>query len=257
MIKKAILSVAISIYTILIATSFTGLYDNLLIPYRLKDKWGYCNHDKKIIIPCIYDETYPFFGLCTKEKKLVNCDLARIKINNKFGFVNYKGELKIPAIYDKAGDFKFGCAHVKIDSKTIEIDTAGNTIQCPMTDGVGDGFGNSTKIFKTKKNKFGLLSPKKDTIIKPEYDSITKVINFSCYYSDTATVLSYLFSEELGFTLKKKKLIGYADKDGKLIIAPKYTEIKHYAETDLLFIKTTDNKTGYLNAKDGTEYFEN
>jgi len=26
-----------------------------LIPYRIKDKWGFCDEDKKIVLECIYN----------------------------------------------------------------------------------------------------------------------------------------------------------------------------------------------------------
>ncbi|MDP3284716.1 MAG: WG repeat-containing protein, partial [Desulfobacterales bacterium] len=31
-----------------------------LIPYRKGTKWGFCDKNKKIVIPCKYDRTMPF-----------------------------------------------------------------------------------------------------------------------------------------------------------------------------------------------------
>ena len=31
-----------------------------LYPFRNDNKWGFCDKNKKIIIPCIYDRTWPF-----------------------------------------------------------------------------------------------------------------------------------------------------------------------------------------------------
>lgn len=62
-----------------------------LRPYRKGSKWGYSDINKKIVIPCIYDETYPFDS---------KTGLAPVTINNKWGFVNAKGKQVIPLIYD-------------------------------------------------------------------------------------------------------------------------------------------------------------
>lgn len=43
--------------------------DVQLIPYRKGDKWGYCTPDKKIVIPCEYDDAWKFHkGLAMVKK---------------------------------------------------------------------------------------------------------------------------------------------------------------------------------------------
>jgi len=49
----------------------------MLIPYRKGDKWGYCDWNKKIVIPIQYDDV-DFF----RE------GLARVEINGKYGYID-------------------------------------------------------------------------------------------------------------------------------------------------------------------------
>jgi hypothetical protein len=49
--------------------------ESILIPYRKKDKWGYSDPDKNIVIPCQYDWAPPF----TEERAVVLLD-------NLYGF---------------------------------------------------------------------------------------------------------------------------------------------------------------------------
>ncbi|MFZ2412854.1 MAG: WG repeat-containing protein, partial [Candidatus Cryosericum sp.] len=42
-------------------TELTGVKKTAtLIPYRKDDKWGFCDRDKKITIPVVYDKVDPF-----------------------------------------------------------------------------------------------------------------------------------------------------------------------------------------------------
>ena len=53
----------------------------VLIPYRKKDKWGFCDRDKNLVIQPIYDDAYPFSE-----------GLARVKLNHKRGgYIDTKG----------------------------------------------------------------------------------------------------------------------------------------------------------------------
>ena len=49
----------------------------MLIPYRKGDKWGFCDRNKNMVIPAVYDDTYLFSG-----------GLAEVKVNNKYGFID-------------------------------------------------------------------------------------------------------------------------------------------------------------------------
>ena len=65
-----------------------------LIPYRKKDKWGFCTPDKKIVIDCLYDWAYPFVD-----------GMAIIKLKDKWKFVDKKGNEISPSNYDSISKF--------------------------------------------------------------------------------------------------------------------------------------------------------
>ena len=60
----------------------------ILIPYRKGDKWGYCDKDKNIVIPCIFSYANPFID-----------SFAKVSYKGKMGVINSKGSLVIPCIY--------------------------------------------------------------------------------------------------------------------------------------------------------------
>ena len=99
--------------------------DIFLIPYRKRDKWGYCDKDKNIIIPTIYDECYTFLD-----------DLAVVGVLNEkkemhYGYINRNGELITELIYDYTAQFSEGLAGVEIKGKSGYIDKKGR-LAIPM-----------------------------------------------------------------------------------------------------------------------------
>jgi hypothetical protein len=63
--------------------------ENILIPYRIKNKWGFVNFNKQIIIPCIY-----------KQVKNFNNGFAEVELGyQKIGIIDYNGKEFIPTIY--------------------------------------------------------------------------------------------------------------------------------------------------------------
>jgi hypothetical protein len=85
-----------------------------LIPYRKGDKWGYCDWNKKIVIPIQYDGA-----------GLFSDGLALVYIKGKFGFIDTKGNMVIPAAYDQTYGFSEGLAQVEVNDKWGFIDMKG------------------------------------------------------------------------------------------------------------------------------------
>lgn len=100
-----------------------------LIPYRKVNKWGFCTHDKKIIIDCIYEDAYQFIE-----------NLAKVKQNNKYGYIDKSGNIIIPLIYDVASDFKDGYAIVSISGINGKINKTNHFVKIP-------NFRNKMKAF--------------------------------------------------------------------------------------------------------------
>lgn len=92
--------------------------DEKLIPYRKKDKWGFCTINKKIVIDCEFDKVSRFTE-----------GLAKVKRNGKWGFVNSTGNIIISIVYDDVNSFNEGFAAVfKSENGWSFIDTNSNAI---------------------------------------------------------------------------------------------------------------------------------
>ena len=112
-----------------VTNKLLALAEPQLIPYRKKDKWGFCTPDKKIVIDCVWDEAEPFIeGLAkvklgekynyeNKKGKLISefysddvvihsRNLVGVKLNNKWGFIDFDGNLVIPFLYEDIFRYK-------------------------------------------------------------------------------------------------------------------------------------------------------
>src|SRR5450756_194429 len=86
-----------------------------LIPCRKGRTWGFCNRDREMVIPAIYDSADPFCN-----------DFARVSLSGKWGFVDASGNMAIPAIYDGALSFREGLARVNLNGKWGFVNASGN-----------------------------------------------------------------------------------------------------------------------------------
>jgi hypothetical protein len=84
--------------------------EEILIPYRKKDKWGFCTPDKKIVIDCIYELAKQFSE-----------GFSVVKLNNKCGFINTLNEIVIPFDYDKATTFRDNISYVALNKNLYKI----------------------------------------------------------------------------------------------------------------------------------------
>ncbi len=151
-----------------------------LIPYRKKDKWGFCMPDKKIMIECVYDWAYPFIG-----------GIAIVKLKDTWKFIDKKGNEIIPSHYDSISKFLEKMIPDKklnneIDKKQIE---AGN----PKYDEV-HCYSENLAHFKLN-GKYGFIDLNGKEIINCKYD------------------FAYPFAEGLG-QIKIDEQFGYINNQG-------------------------------------------
>ena len=165
-----------------------------LIPYRKKDKWGFCSPDKKIAINCKYDKTFPFSE-----------ELGEILLNNKYGYINKNDEIIIDTKYDLTSAFSNGFAVVGENKKFGIINKKNEQvlkpvyswINRPRLDGKNfiatlngkvnlfDKYGNKQTDIEYERmddfvddiasfklnNKFGIIDRKGEEVIQNVYDS--------------------------------------------------------------------------------------
>lgn len=92
----------------------TILHAQTLIPFRDGKLWGYSNPEGKIILPCIYNNAFPFTSAG-----------AVVVVNNKYGLIDIKGKWLIPASFDSLGQFDNNIAIFKKEGKLGLTDKTG------------------------------------------------------------------------------------------------------------------------------------
>ena len=65
-----------------------------LIPYRRVDQWGYADRSRTIVVPCAFEQTFPFRGRPT----------AHVRRDGKSGLIDGGGRLVLPCDYDWIGN---------------------------------------------------------------------------------------------------------------------------------------------------------
>lgn len=172
-----------------------------LIPYRKKDKWGFCTPDKKIVIACEFNDVEVFsegaavvnkngkYGFVESNGRVTNNGLLRHFIQlkslkegmasaqlivtegkRKWGFVDKNNSEIIGFVYDSVSDFCEGLARVGINEKYGFIDKANSIVIPFIYDNVhsfSDGFAN-VRIGE----KWGIIDKKGNTIIPVECNSL-------------------------------------------------------------------------------------
>ena len=77
-----------------------------LIAYRKGDLWGFCNKERRIVIPIKYDKVGVFIE-----------GFVKVSLNGKWGFINEKGEEVTEIVFDDVEDFRNGYAKVNFGIK--------------------------------------------------------------------------------------------------------------------------------------------
>jgi len=114
---------------------------DLVIPYRISNKWGYINMFNDTVSAPKYDFAFPMLK-----------NRGRVSVNKKYGFVNKKGDVIIKIQYDLAQDFNtYGQAEVQKQNKIWSIDINGAKVE-PNRNYAFCGTKNGTLESVTKKN---------------------------------------------------------------------------------------------------------
>ncbi len=255
--------------------------ETYLIPYRMGEKYGYCNFKKVLKIPCSYDIAFPFseeelarvgikekFGLIDREGKIVlpaiyddignfECGHCLVVKDNKFGFANRKGKIVIDLKYDDALFFSEGLAVVGIQGRYGYIDTLGNTIIDFKFEAAAP-FLNGYALVKYN-GKFGFIDKKGNFVVEPIYDAgglfmngIAPVGKNGKYgYIDTLGKvyidLIYDGVSEVGDNIMKLKTpeeVIFLRRDKSKINTAHYDDAMQFSEGLAVVIK--NNKFGYI-----------
>ena len=161
--------------------------EDILIPYRKGDKWGFCTPDKKNVLECKFDYVNFFEG-----------HHAEVSLNKEYYFVDRNGKyIKKESKIEESFNFEDEYDEVfswlpngKKKCKNYEI--------------------SNGLVAVKKNNKFGFVNLRNDIIIPFDYDwdSFFKFLNLNLFP---------IFNEGIVF-LKKKDKWGALDTNGKIVI---------------------------------------
>jgi hypothetical protein len=195
--------------------------------FMRRGKFGYINKVGQIVIPAKFDKVRDF-----KE------GLATIGINDKFGCINKLGEIVIPVKYDYIGEFKDGLAYLNIDERYGFIDRTGKIVIPTIFESVG-GFHEGLAAVRVN-SLYGFINKMGEIVIKPAYLNYDREFkNGVAYVSNTEGKIAIdktgkvlRISESVPESNQKSSKdlsvvtiagkIGYADRTGKIVIAPRY-----------------------------------
>ena len=189
----------------------------MLLPVTVGGKWGYMDHNGKIVIPTRFDDACKF------------CDnLALVEIDGRYGFIDYNGDFRINPVYEDACDFSEGLAAVeKMNGKFGFIDRNGEVIIPFIFDNIMGGFSEGLACFESGNGKYGYIDKQGNIIIEPIFSAADS------------------FSEGLAAVHLNGKY-GYINRMGEMIIEPQFDNCSEF-QNGLAAVEL-GGKYGFINS---------
>lgn len=256
--------------------SLSSFAQTKIYPYRKGKLWGYCDENKKIIVPPTYSITYPYsdgLGL------VINYDSVQKRY--LYGFVDVKGKVIVPIQFISATYFTNERSIVRnATGKYGIIDTKGKIIVQPVYKKMKFLPGSALFCITNDQNKTGLFDLNGKKLVDFKYDDIDDAtINWHailntdnagkqyCTWVDRNTgkelPLKLAGAEEFSEGLAAARdmntgLLGYINTKGEWVISPKYYMGKPFSGGIALITNSqTNSKQMYINAKGDTLFNKN
>jgi hypothetical protein len=182
--------------------------DQLFLPYKSGEKWGFINQSGKIVIPATFDGVDFFHE-----------GIAVVSVNDKLGYINKSGNTIIKPQFDEANAFSNGVAVFQKNNRYGLLDRSGGVLLEP--------------IFKD-------ISLSSENLFFALKDSL-----YACYSVDGAQILVPSLTEVKSFEngkaiVAKNSGWGVMDTLGKPVINFQYDDIRSIAQN---YLATKDAKT--------------
>jgi hypothetical protein len=195
------------------------------IPYRQKNKWGFCNDNKEIIIPCLFDQVVIPFST-------QNFNLSLIKKGEKFQWINMLGE-SISPLADVSHPFTpKGVSVIILDKENYNTNKSDRN--CLFLDKEGkalfeiesitcDRFKNDTCIVFFPNRKYGAIDATGQKVIEPIFE------NYNDIWKELGSPMiadSYLLHkteiDKFPMLFYQNYKYGYVNSNEEVIIEPIY-----------------------------------
>ncbi len=233
------------------------------------EKMGFIDMTGKEIIPCKY------LGLNYFENGLCSVSLYDSE-SSKYGYINKKGEVVIPINFKQAGpsNFEEGYARVKVNGKTVLIDTTGKVVFKTIHGNIQSVNGDLISVFSGRnRTNWGWVNFKDKIIIPQKYAHATSfnkdglavvelnglkgVIDMTgkivipikyktvyCDVTDDGFIMGVYPTKENKSLMESKR--DYYDKDYNLINISQYQYVQHANGSSLIPFQQHD-QWGFLN----------
>lgn len=235
-----------------------------LYPVLKGGKWGYMNHEGKIVIEPKYLRGTRFFE-----------DLALVaNEKNKVGYINREGKVVVDIKFDGASPFSEGYAAAYEGRKAGVINTKGEWVLPPKYTRVGrfrDGLAPAVIVREVnpqlKAEDGGYIDINGKFVILPQFDpgltsfnedlaGVRRVGQLWSFIDKTGkTVIAPKwfmvgqFAEGLAGAMDEKNRWGYIDKNGAVMITPKFRQVRFFSEGLAGVMSNEVPKWGFINKK--------
>lgn len=163
-----------------------------------KGRYGYVSRDGAQVVPCIYEEAYPFKN-----------GVAKVCKGKKYGFIDERGNEIVKPFFDQVAPFKNGVAYTRVGKNYGFVSDKGEIILPALYAAVGTfderGFtwvnegGKVDKEGRLTGGKYGIVSITGNMIVPVEYKSAGTFPK-----DEKNTVFVYCSSSMSGMNLKYK-----------------------------------------------------
>ncbi len=201
------------------------------------ERFGYADESGKIVIKPSFSNAAPFHDGLAAAKPIGK--------DTKFGFIDKHGNWKIPAKYDNTVAFEHGVGAVQLNGEWSIIDRMGKILESADKSNsfTPQPAGNGMVIMRF--GKYGLVTAS-GVALKPEYDSIANLkTNDQSYFFREQLFAEPGVDKENVLLIGKAGKYGVADANGKILLEPKYDDIKSYNRGYAVFEKSGTNKEQY------------
>lgn len=209
---------------------YVGRFDEGLAPVKVGEKWGFIDKSGNQAVPCIYSDVGEFEN-----------GMAPVRKGKKWGYIDRNSNLVVPYIYDHAENYKVnGLACVSIDEKMGCIDRRGKVVIPLIYDCIAN---HETILAAMLEEKWGFIDLEGNPV---EDLSVYKVLarKYDQVFINNGEVRTYSFALDGKY--------GLAADDGKELIPPRYDWLGNSFVEDMLAVGIRGKGVGFVN-KQGEE----
>lgn len=216
--------------------------------FRLDGKWGFMDGNGKVVIEPKYAAVQPFSeGLAAVTERQWGGGFS-YSFPSSWGFIDKDGKLVIPHKYTSAGSFHNGLAFVTGNNNGTSAKIEGfidktDKLQIPSNPARTRGFESGVAVASLNK-KCWLIDTTGRALSDDSYEQF-----------GLAEGKSWRLIGEGLIPVKRGSLWGFIDTLGNNVIAPQFSEVRHFQE-GLAVVKTRSGYLAYIDRQGNTKLDE-